>query len=73
MNKLVIDKERCKACGFCISVCPKKVIETDKDELNTKGYHPIKAARQEDCIGCGLCAAMCPDVVIEIYGEGGNN
>jgi 2-oxoglutarate ferredoxin oxidoreductase subunit delta len=60
-----IDKERCKGCGLCVSVCPKKVLEIS-DEVNSKGYFPAYQARPEDCINCALCCIMCPDVAITI-------
>jgi 2-oxoglutarate ferredoxin oxidoreductase subunit delta len=60
-----IDKERCKGCGLCVSVCPKKVLDISK-EINSKGYFPAYQARPEDCIYCALCCTMCPDVAITI-------
>ncbi len=38
-GRIEIDRERCKGCGLCILVCPKKRIEIS-EELNTKGYYP---------------------------------
>lgn len=72
-GRIEIDRERCKGCGLCIAVCPKKQIEIS-DCLNTKGYYPAKfheESVQDDavrkCTGCALCAVMCPDVAIEVY------
>jgi 2-oxoglutarate ferredoxin oxidoreductase subunit delta len=74
-GRIEIDEERCKGCGLCITVCPKKQIEIS-DDLNTKGYYPAKfmeADKQEQdptkCTGCALCAVTCPDVAIEVYRE----
>ncbi|MFH1980255.1 MAG: 4Fe-4S dicluster domain-containing protein [Pseudomonadota bacterium] len=61
----IIDKERCKGCGLCVTVCPKNVLEISK-EGNTKGYFPAFQARPEDCIHCTACCIMCPDVAITI-------
>ena len=61
----LIDKERCKGCGLCATVCPKNVLEIAK-EVNTKGYFPAYQARPEDCIHCAICCRMCPDVAITI-------
>jgi len=60
-----IDKDRCKGCGLCVTVCPKNVLEIS-DKINTKGYFPAKQARPEDCIFCAICCTMCPDVAITI-------
>ena len=38
MAKVMINQERCKGCGLCTSVCPKKIIVTDLETLNDKGY-----------------------------------
>jgi len=67
-----IDQELCKDCKLCVSVCPKKLIETS-DRLNQKGYYPAfyieKALKKEHrkCTGCGLCAIVCPEIAIEVY------
>ncbi len=74
-GRIEIDKERCKGCGLCITVCPKKQIEISED-LNTKGYYPARF-KEEDvqdreiikCTACSLCAITCPDVAIEVYRE----
>ncbi|UCG08510.1 MAG: ferredoxin family protein [Desulfobacterales bacterium] len=63
--KHLIDKDRCKGCGLCVIVCPKKVLEIS-NELNAKGYFPAHQARPEDCIQCAICCTMCPDVAITI-------
>jgi 2-oxoglutarate ferredoxin oxidoreductase subunit delta len=60
-----IDVDRCKGCGLCVAVCPKKVLEISK-QVNAKGYFPAFRARPEDCIYCATCCRMCPDVAITI-------
>lgn len=65
---LTIDTERCKGCGLCVYFCPKKVLEIS-DELNKKGYYPVRQARPEVCVYCGTCFLMCPDVAIAITGD----
>jgi 2-oxoglutarate ferredoxin oxidoreductase subunit delta len=61
----VIENDRCKGCGLCVTVCPKNVLEIS-DKVNTKGYFPVFRARPEDCIYCAMCCTMCPDVAITI-------
>jgi 2-oxoglutarate ferredoxin oxidoreductase subunit delta len=61
----VIDKDRCKGCGLCVAVCPKKVLELSAD-VNAMGYFPACQERPEDCIFCTTCCIMCPDVAIAI-------
>ena len=72
-GRIEIDKERCKGCGLCMNVCPKKQIEIS-DELNTKAYYParfqeenLKEPDPAECTGCAMCALTCPDVAIEVY------
>ena len=66
MNKVSFRIERCKGCGLCAAVCPKKIIELDASALNEKGYHPARITDQEKCIACAMCATMCPDCVIKV-------
>lgn len=68
MNRLEIDKDRCKACRLCISVCQRKLLDL-AGELNAKGYHPIAVHEIEKCTACGLCAIVCPEGSIEVYKE----
>jgi 2-oxoglutarate ferredoxin oxidoreductase subunit delta len=65
-----LDRERCKGCGFCVSFCPRKVLEMS-EEMNTKGYHLPRVKDELACVGCGLCELICPDfaVVIEELDE----
>ena len=60
-----IDTEKCKGCGICISVCPKKVLKL-QDRSNDKGYYPAVRTQPENCNYCGICFQMCPDVAITI-------
>jgi formate hydrogenlyase subunit 6/NADH:ubiquinone oxidoreductase subunit I len=60
MAKVIFDKERCKGCGLCETVCPKQIIQLEKEKINQKGYHPAGVIDMEKCIGCGICAKNCP-------------
>ena len=68
MVKITIDKERCKGCSFCTTVCPIKNIKMSFS-LNKKGYHYAEIIDEKKCTGCGLCFQMCPDLCIEIEKE----
>lgn len=66
MGKITIDRERCKGCLLCISVCPKGLIAVDK-KLNRKGTKPVKFSENSECLGCAMCAIICPDCCIEVF------
>ncbi len=63
--KHTIDTIRCKGCGLCVDVCPKRVLELS-EEVNSMGYFPAHQARPEDCVFCTTCCIMCPDTAITI-------
>ena len=66
MARMTVNHDRCKGCGLCVEVCPKKIIFLDKKVLNAKGYHPATVTDMEQCIGCAMCALMCPDCAITV-------
>lgn len=65
IGDVVINTERCKGCGVCITGCPKNVLAMSTD-VNSKGYnYSMKVS--DGCIGCANCAVLCPDGVITVY------
>ena len=53
-----IDRERCIACGACVSPCPVEAITlNDVFEIEFD---------DEKCIGCGNCVHACPVRVIKM-------
>ena len=66
MARVIIDEERCKGCGLCVEVCPKKIITISSNRINSKGYHPANVTEMDKCIGCAFCGMMCPDVAIKV-------
>ena len=65
----VVDESKCTACGACVKVCPKRIIE-----LRAKGPRGMrefvscvnqdkgavaKKACAAACIGCGICVKTC--------------
>lgn len=71
-GRIEIDREFCKGCCLCISVCPREMIVTSETS-NQKGYFPAEFKSGENtgktCNACSLCAVICPDVAIEVYRE----
>lgn len=58
-EKLLIDRTRCKGCGICVQLCPKKVLVLDaEDKAMLMDF--------EHCIVCGMCELWCPDLAIEV-------
>jgi 2-oxoglutarate ferredoxin oxidoreductase subunit delta len=66
MAKIEIHSENCKACLYCVQVCPNKVI-AEGTKVNSKGYMYVVPVNIEKCVGCKLCAIMCPDAAIDVY------
>ncbi len=64
MGRIVLNRDKCKACYLCVDACPKKVLAQDT-AVNVLGYYPVKVNKEEDCIGCAMCARVCPDIAIE--------
>lgn len=69
----VVDKEKCKACGKCIDVCPKKLISLIPYDAKfavacsstDKGPVTMKAC-EAGCIGCGICVKNCPSQAVAV-------
>ena len=62
----VVDKEACKACGKCVAVCPKHLIEIvpydQKHLVKCNSQDKGKAVMQActaGCIGCKMCEKAC--------------
>jgi len=54
----VVDKDLCKMCGQCVTICPFGAIHWEKKQV----AHVTSAA----CAGCGTCAAECKFGAIEM-------
>ncbi len=63
--KVEVDGQACKACGYCIEVCPANVFARTAG-FNGRGYRPVAAERAAGCIGCRRCFFACPDFAIDI-------
>jgi len=64
-GKIIIDVEKCKGCGLCVSFCPRGSIVIGR-KSNMKGYFTAEWDGSE-CTGCGICGIVCPDAAIEVY------
>ena len=62
---VVVGENMCKACGFCLAVCPVDVFAWRKT-ANGIGWFPMYVAKEENCIGCMLCYQICPDFCIDV-------
>jgi 2-oxoglutarate ferredoxin oxidoreductase subunit delta len=62
---VLIDKERCKGCGYCVEFCPRGALEMS-DELNPKGYTLAVVADESKCLGCSLCDILCPEFAVHL-------
>ena len=56
MTHLIVNQDRCTACGICVKVCPSGIIDS-ADEV-----HPpqVQEANISRCLYCGHCEAFCP-------------
>jgi Na+-translocating ferredoxin:NAD+ oxidoreductase RNF subunit RnfB len=71
-----VDEEKCVACGACVKVCPKSIIELrPKGPKNRRVYVSCsnkdkgaiaRKACSVSCIGCGKCAKVCAFEAITI-------
>ena len=61
LKEIVINEKWCKACGICVEVCPKHVLEMD--------LLVAKVVRPDECILCGRCEMACPDFCINVITE----
>ncbi len=64
---VTINSDRCKACGLCVSACPKNALEIDNSAPSR--YGDGLAVLTGNCIECGSCYEICPDIAIEIRRE----
>lgn len=54
---LTINKAWCKGCDICSALCPRCVLEPDRERK------PV-VAHPEECTQCGICWLHCPDFAI---------
>ncbi len=62
---VVVSEDMCKACRFCIDICPVDVFAWRK-KPNKIGWVPVYVNHEENCIGCMLCYQICPDFCLQV-------
>jgi 2-oxoglutarate ferredoxin oxidoreductase subunit delta len=65
-DMVTLNKDKCKACGYCVKACPKTALVLS-NQLNANGYGAV-SIDQEKCISCGTCYVVCPDCVFSVKG-----
>lgn len=60
-----INKDACKGCGICITMCPVKILAFS-DELNKRGVRFPKITQEEKCTKCENCMIYCPDFAVVV-------
>ncbi|MCL1998460.1 MAG: RnfABCDGE type electron transport complex subunit B [Turicibacter sp.] len=71
-----IDNEKCKACGLCIKLCPKKIIHLVPHAAKTRvvcsSQNDAKTTRAHctiGCIGCKMCVRTCQHESVAVEGK----
>jgi len=67
-RRIIINRDWCKGCGICVSVCPRDVLAIDQTAW-TGGFHPVIVVRPERCTVCRICELLCPDLAIEVFAD----
>jgi Na+-translocating ferredoxin:NAD+ oxidoreductase RNF subunit RnfB len=72
----VVDRDKCMACGKCIAVCPKHLIEILPASApyavrcSSKDRGPaVKKACSAGCLGCSACVKQCENDAIHMEGN----
>lgn len=63
LGHVIIIKERCKGCSFCVANCPRQVLRMSS-VFNKKGYHIPEVVDASQCVNCHFCEILCPEFAI---------
>ncbi len=68
-----VNRVKCRACGKCVSACPKHLIELLPDYSqyavacsNPEKGKAVKSVCDIGCIGCGICAKQCENDAVHV-------
>ncbi|MGS0763400.1 4Fe-4S dicluster domain-containing protein [Syntrophomonas curvata] len=59
-DHIMINIEKCVACGKCIEACPKEVL----GKVNVIFHKHAHIDKTEQCVGCLKCVKACPQNAI---------
>jgi 2-oxoglutarate ferredoxin oxidoreductase subunit delta len=65
---VVLEEDMCKACSFCIAICPVDVFAW-RNKANKMGWVPVGVSHEENCVGCMLCYQICPDFCLDVVAK----
>ncbi len=60
----VVDRDRCKGCRICVSICPYNALEMSDKKTHRGYFYPIENG---NCTACRQCLYACPDFVLSIH------
>ena len=60
-RRVIVDSHRCKACGECISACPKEALRIVGFGFWLIEHRHVVLASPTQCVGCGACVKRCPE------------
>lgn len=66
MERVVVERDKCKGCRLCVYACPLNLLFISS-RPNNKGYYPAEISDNSQCTSCAACARMCPDAALSIY------
>lgn len=66
---ITVDERLCKACGYCVYICPKEVLVLSNSPFS-RGYNVVQIMHPENCIKCRKCEYNCPEMAIFLEEEG---
>ncbi len=60
---VIVDIEKCRACGECVRVCPNQAFALVEEDGRR---YVVFSGDPGDCIGCYSCEASCPEGAIRV-------